>query len=66
MSAAAEERETYSDGEGPECPRCHAVYTADGPEYYDESRGMKMTCECGAELFIQPETTTTWTTTIQP
>ncbi len=60
----SDEEETYSVGEGPECPRCHAVWTADDKEYYNESDGMKMTCSCGAKLFIQPDTTTTWTTKI--
>ncbi len=62
--SAPTEEETYSDGEGPECPRCHAVWTADDKKYFDEANGMKMKCSCGAQLFIQPETRTTWTTTV--
>lgn len=64
MSDLPQDNETYSEGEGPECPRCHAVYTADDEQYYDEQNGMKMKCACGAHLFIQPETRTTWTTTL--
>ncbi len=56
--------ESYATGEGPECPRCHAVWTADGQEYYDEANGMKIDCSCGAKLFVQPFIDTSWTTTV--
>jgi len=53
-----------SDGEGPECPSCGAVWTADDPAYYDTSKPLRMKCTCGAELHIEAEITTSWTTTV--
>lgn len=53
---------TWSNGEGPQCPFCGTVFTADDPQYYDES-GFEDECgSCGNVIFIQPYVSTTWTT----
>lgn len=54
--------ERYCDGEGPECPKCGATYTADDGAFFDESNGIELDCECGITFHAQPYISTTWTT----
>ena len=53
---------TYEDGEGPKCPFCGTVYTADDPMYYDE-QGFEDDCdECGNTICVEPEISVSWRT----
>lgn len=62
----SDKKEAYSSGEGPVCPNCGRQYVADDQEYFDEANGMEFDCdECGVALFVQPFTTTTWTTNVK-
>lgn len=52
----------YSDGEGPECPKCNQVFTADEGFMYDES-GYELDCdECGITFQVWPHVSYSWTT----
>ena len=52
----------YCNGEGPECPHCFRIYTADEPYYYDE-RGFKIECNnCGNTFQVWPMISITWRT----
>lgn len=54
--------ETWASGEGPQCPFCAAVMTADDPEYHDES-GFETECSsCGNVIRIQPHISINWQT----
>lgn len=53
---------TWSDGEGPQCPFCGTVFTADDPQYYDES-GFEDECgSCGGTIHVQPHISVSWDT----
>lgn len=53
---------TYSDGEGPECPHCGCVYTADGNHFFDD-KGFEMDCDqCGKEFKVWPNISVSWRT----
>jgi len=53
---------TYEDGEGPKCPFCGTVWTADDPMYYDED-GFEDECsECGNHIRIEPILSAAWRT----
>jgi transposase-like protein len=59
-----EELEEYSNGDGPICPSCKRQYVADEGFYYND-RGFEMECDqCRKTFWVQPYTTTTWTTTM--
>lgn len=58
--------ESYST-EGPQCPHCGRQFTADGPEYYDESQYTKDECdECGKEFSVSVCNSTSWTCEAMP
>ena len=53
---------TYEDGEGPKCPFCETVWTADDPIYYDESGYEDKCSECGNHIRIEPIISVSWKT----
>lgn len=57
--------ERYCCGQGPECPKCGACWTADEGYFYDED-GFELECDCGTKFHVQPSITTTWTTKAIP
>ena len=53
---------TYEDGEGPKCPFCGIVWTADEPQYYDENGWEDECSECGNQIRIEPIISVSWKT----
>lgn len=53
---------TYEDGEGPKCPFCGTVWTADDPMYYDEAGFDEECSECGNHIRIEPVIEVSWKT----
>ena len=51
-----------SDGEGPECPFCKTIVTADAPIFYEEN-GFQIDCdECGKKYQVWPNISVSWRT----
>jgi hypothetical protein len=56
----------YSDGEGPECPYCGCVHTADESHYFDEG-GFEIDCnDCEREFKVWPNIAVSWRTESVP
>lgn len=53
---------TYERGEGPKCPFCGTVWTADEPHYYDDAGFEEECSECGNHIRIEPVITVEWKT----
>lgn len=52
----------YSNGEGPECPYCGCVHTADESHYFDQG-GFEIECnECEREFKVWPNISVSWRT----
>lgn len=52
----------FSDGEGPECPFCGRVTTADEPEDMDETPHEVECCICGKTFMSECQISIAWRT----
>lgn len=57
--------ESYSE-EGPACPHCGRQFTADGPEYYQDSYTQDECDECGGLFKVEVQHSVSWTCTAIP
>lgn len=54
------ERRRHCDGTGPECPKCHRIYTDEEGRYSDERNIVEIECdECHLVFEVHPRITVT-------